>query len=127
MTGDYDDPYLLARSFALAASRAIDVQPVGVVYPNFRDGEGFEREALRDRKSGFIGKIAIHPAQSEIANRAFTPSDDEVAHARRVIDVFAQNPGMGTIGMDGMMLDMPHLKQARNTVALAEEIAKRGT
>ena len=125
VSGDYDDPYLLARSFALAASRAIDVQPVGVVYPNFRDSEGFEREALRDRKSGFIGKIAIHPAQCEIANRAFTPSDDEVAHARRVIDVFAQNPGMGTVGMDGMMLDMPHLKQARNTVALAEEIAKR--
>ena len=125
VSGDYDDPYLLARSFALAASRAIDVQPVGVVYPNFRDSEGFEREALRDRKSGFIGKIAIHPAQCEIANRAFTPSDEEVAHARRVIDVFAQNPGMGTVGMDGMMLDMPHLKQARNTVALAEEIAKR--
>jgi citrate lyase subunit beta/citryl-CoA lyase len=126
VTGDYDDPYLLARSFCLAAARAIDAQPVGVVYPNFRDPEGFEKEALRDRKSGFIGKIAIHPAQCEIANRAFTPSDDEVAHARRVIDVFAQNPGVGTIGMDGMMLDMPHLKQAQNTVALAEEIAKRG-
>ena len=125
VSGDYDDPYLLARSFALAASRAIDVQPVGVVYPNFRDSEGFEREALRDRRSGFIGKIAIHPAQCEIANRAFTPSVDEVAHAERVIDVFAQNPGMGTVGMDGMMLDMPHLKQARNTVALAEEIARR--
>ena len=100
--------------------------PVGVVYPNFRDPEGFEREAPRDRKSGFIGKIAIHPDQCAIANRAFTPSDDDVAHAKRVIEVFAQNPGMGTIGMDGMMLDMPHLKQARNTVALAEAIATRG-
>ncbi len=125
VSGDYDDPYLLARSFTLAAARAIDVQPVGVVYTNFRDSEGFEAECLRDRKSGFIGKVAIHPAQSEIANRAFTPSDDEVAHARRVIEVFADNPGMGTVGLDGMMLDMPHLKQARNTVALAEEIAKR--
>lgn len=125
VSGDYDDPYLLARSFTLAASRAIDVQPVGVVYPNFRDNEGFEREALRDRKSGFIGKIAIHPAQCEIANRAFTPSIEEVAYAKRVIEVFDANPGVGTIGLDGMMLDMPHLKQARNTVALAEEIAKR--
>jgi len=125
VSGDYDDPYLLARSFALAASRAIDVQPVGVVYPNFRDHDGFEREALRDRKAGFIGKILIHPDQSAIANQAFTPSEDEIAHARRVIDVFDQNPGVGTIGMDGMMLDMPHLKQARNTVALATEIAKR--
>jgi citrate lyase subunit beta/citryl-CoA lyase len=125
VSGDYDDPYLLARSFALAASRAIDVQPVGVVYPNFRDGEGFEAECRRDRRSGFIGKIAIHPAQAEIANRAFTPSDDEVAHARRVIQAFDDNPGVGTVGLDGMMLDMPHLKQARNTVALAEEIARR--
>lgn len=126
VSGDYDDPYLLARSFTLAASRAIDAQPVGVVYPNFRDGEGFEREALRDRRSGFIGKIAIHPAQCELANSAFTPSNDEVAHARRVIKAFDDNPGVGTIGLDGMMLDMPHLKQARNTVSLAEEIAKRG-
>lgn len=126
-SGDYDDPYLLARSFTLAASRAIDAQPVGVVYPNFRDSEGFEKEALRDRKSGFIGKIAIHPAQCEIANRAFTPSDEDVAHAKRVIEVFDANPGVGTIGMDGMMLDMPHLKQAHNTVALATEIAKRGS
>ena len=125
VSGDYDDPYLLARSFTLAAARAVDVQPVGVVYPNFRDVEGFESEALRDRKSGFVGKIAIHPAQCEIANRAFTPSPDEVAHARRVIEVFDNNPGVGTIGLDGMMLDMPHLKQARNTVALAAEIASR--
>jgi len=126
VSGDYDDPYLLARSFTLAASRAIDAQPVGVVYPNFRDSEGFEQEALRDLRSGFIGKIAIHPAQCEIANRAFTPSEEEVAHARRVIDVFEKNPGLGTVGLDGKMLDMPHLKQARNTVALAEDIAKRG-
>lgn len=125
-TGGYDDPYLMAKSFTLAAARAIDAQPVGVVYPNFRDTEGFEADCMRDRRAGFVGKIAIHPAQSEIANRAFTPSKEEVDHAKRVIEVFAANPGVGTVGLDGMMLDMPHLKQARNTVALAEEIAKRG-
>ena len=121
-TGDYDDPYLMAKSLCLATARAIDAQPVGVVYVDFRDLEGLEAECLRDRRAGFIGKIAIHPAQSEVINRAFTPSDEEIAHARRVVEVFEQNPGLGTVGLDGKMLDMPHLKQARNVLAMAEQI-----
>jgi len=125
-SGEYDDPYLMAKSFCLAACRAIDVQPVGVVYTNFRDEAGFEADCLRDRRAGFIGKIAIHPAQAPIANRAFTPSADEVAHAQRIVAAFADNPGVGTIGLDGMMIDMPHLKQARNLLGLAEEIKNRG-
>lgn len=125
-TGEYDDPYLLAKSFCLSTSRAIDVQPVGVVYVDFRDLVGLEKECLRDRMAGFIGKIAIHPAQSEVINKAFTPSEDEIAHAQRVIDVFEQNPGLGTVGLDGKMLDMPHLKQARNVMAMAEQIKGQG-
>ncbi|MDP6690134.1 MAG: CoA ester lyase [Alphaproteobacteria bacterium] len=121
-TGEYDDPYLMAKSLCLSTARAIDVQPVGVVYVDFRDLEGLEKDCLRDRRAGFFGKIAIHPAQSEIINRAFTPSDEEVAHAQRVIDVFEQNPGLGTVGLDGKMLDMPHLKQARNVMAVMEQI-----
>ena len=124
-TGLYDDPYLLAKSFCLAAARAIDVHPVGVVYPNFKDLEGFARDCQRDRKAGFIGKILIHPAQAEIANEAFTPSASEVDHAKKVIEAFAANPGVGVVALDGMMLDMPHLKQAKNTLALAEQIAAR--
>ena len=124
-TGDYDAPYLLAKSMTLAAARAIDAQPVGVVYTNFRDLEGFEHECMRERKSGFVGKIAIHPGQAEIANRSFSPTADEVGHARRVIAAFEANPGVGTIGLDGMMLDMPHLKQAQNTVTLSDAIAAR--
>lgn len=122
VTGDYDDPFLLARTLCLSTSRAIGVQPVGVVYVDFRDLEGLERECLRDSRSGFIGKIAIHPAQTEVINRAFTPTDEEIDHARRVIDLFEKNPGLGTIGMDGKMLDMPHLKQARNVMALYEQL-----
>jgi citrate lyase subunit beta/citryl-CoA lyase len=124
-SGEYDDPYLMAKSFCLAACRAINVQPVGVVYTNFRDDAGFETDCLRDRKAGFIGKIAIHPAQAPIANRAFTPSAAEVAHAQRIIAAFEDNPGVGTVGIDGMMIDMPHLKQARNLLGLAEEINNR--
>lgn len=124
-TGLYDDPYLLAKSFCLAAARAIDVHPIGVVYPNFRDLEGFKTDCLRDRKAGFIGKILIHPAQAEIANTAFTPGTGEVEHARQVVAAFEANPGVGVVSLDGMMLDMPHLKQAKNILALAEQIAAR--
>lgn len=120
-TGDYDTPFQMAKTLCLTTARAIDAQPVGVVYVDFRDLEGLERECQRDRHSGFIGKIAIHPAQSEVINRAFTPSDDEVAHAKRVIAVFEDNPGLGTVGLDGKMLDMPHLKQARNLMALVDQ------
>jgi citrate lyase subunit beta/citryl-CoA lyase len=122
-TGDYDDPYLMAKVQCLAAARAIDAQPVGVVFVNFKDMDGLQAECLRDRQTGYIGKIAIHPAQSEVINQAFSPSDAEVAHARRVVEVFEQNPGLGTVGLDGKMLDMPHLKQAHNTLELACQIA----
>jgi citrate lyase subunit beta/citryl-CoA lyase len=125
-TGEYDDPYLLAKSYCLATARAIDAQPIGVVYVNFRDHDGLAADCLRDRRSGFVGKIAIHPDQVPIINDAFTPSEEEVAYARRVVDVFEQNPGLGTVGLDGKMLDMPHLKQARNVLAMAEQIAARG-
>jgi len=125
-TGDYDDPYLMAKSLCLATSRAINAQPVGVVYVDFRDLEGLEKECLRDRRAGFFGKIAIHPAQSEVINRAFTPSAEDIAHAQRVIDVFEQNPGLGTVGLDGKMLDMPHLKQARNVMSVVAQIEAQG-
>jgi citrate lyase subunit beta/citryl-CoA lyase len=93
---------------------------------NYKDSDGLAEDCLRDRRSGFIGKIAIHPAQAAIINDAFTPSEEEVAHARRVVDVFEQNTGLGVVGLDGKMLDMPHLKQARNVLAMAAEIAARG-
>ena len=124
-TGDYDFPFQHARTMCLATARAIDVQPLGVVYVDFRNLEGLEAECLRDRRSGFIGKVAIHPAQCEIINRAFTPSSDEIDFAKRVVEIFEANPGLGAVGLDGKMLDMPHLKQARNTLALAEQIAAR--
>lgn len=126
VTGGYDDPYLMAKSLCLAAARAIGAQPVGVVHVNFRDLAGLEADCLRDRRAGFVGKIAIHPDQCAVINRAFTPSDEEVAFARRVIDLFEKNPGLGTIGLEGKMLDMPHLKQARNVIVLAEQVKAAG-
>jgi len=119
-TGGYDDPYLLAKSLCLATARAIGAQPVGVVFVNFKDLAALEADCLRDRRAGFVGKIAIHPAQAEVINRAFTPSDEEVAHARRVVELFESNPGLGTVGLDGKMLDRPHYKAAQRVLARAQ-------
>jgi citrate lyase subunit beta/citryl-CoA lyase len=125
-TGEYDAPFQLARTLCLSTARAIGAQPVGVVFTDFRDNDGLRAECLYDLRSGFIGKIAIHPGQTEVINEAFTPSAEDVDYARRVVEVFEQNPGLGTVGMDGKMLDMPHLKQARNVLAMAELARGRG-
>ena len=77
------------------------------------------------RQSGFTGKIAIHPNQAEIINRAFSPSEEEIAWSKRVADVFASNPGLGTVGLDGKMLDMPHLKQALRVLEMAERFSDK--
>lgn len=96
-----------------------------MVFVNYRDLEALKADCERDRQAGFVGKIAIHPAQSDVINAAFTPSDDEVDWARKVVEVFEQNPGLGTVGLDGKMLDMPHLKQARTILEMARMAEER--
>ncbi len=126
-TGDYDYPYLHAKTMCLTTARAINAQPVGVVFVNYRDLEALKADCARDRQSGFLGKIAIHPAQTEIINAAFTPTAEEEDWAQKVVNVFEQNPSLGAVGLEGKMLDMPHLKQARNLLALAEQIRLSGS
>ena len=80
-------------------------------------------ECVRARKEGFTGKMAIHPAQVAVINECFTPGAEEIAHARRVIQAFEDSGGAGTVGLDGRMLDIPHLKQARRLLAALERQA----
>ena len=87
---------------------------------DFRSEVGGERDATRAKRDGFTGMLAIHPAQVEIINRAFTPSAAEVEHARRIVALFDENPDAGTLGMDGKMIDRPHLLQAQQIIELAE-------
>ena len=124
-TGEYDAPFMLARSLALATARAIDAEPIGAVYSNFKDHEGLAQECHRDRRHGFTGKLAIHPDQVPIINEAFTPTEQEVSWAERVVAFFEDNPGTGATSLDGKMLDMPHLKQARNVLTLAKALTQQ--
>ncbi len=122
--GEYDHVFQLARALCLTGAAAADVQPIDTIFGDFSDPAGLEADAKYARRSGFTGKIAIHPNQAEIINQAFSPSEEEIAWSRRVADVFANNPGLGTVGLDGKMLDMPHLKQALQVLALAERFSK---
>ena len=119
--GSYTPPYQLARSLTLFGAHAAGVPAIETVYPDFRNLDGLAAYAARGRRDGFAGMMAIHPAQVPVINAAFTPSDEEVAHARRVVALFAANPGAGTLSLDGRMVDAPHLKAARALLARAGE------
>ena len=117
--GEYAHVYEMARSLCLLASVNAGVMPLETVQPEFRDLEALEQRAKRCRAAGFRGMLAIHPAQIGPINAAFTPSAEEIAHARAVVRAFADNPGAGTIAIDGAMLDRPHLTLAQRLLAEA--------
>ncbi|QIL01434.1 CoA ester lyase [Sphingomonas sinipercae] len=108
--------YRLARSLCLAGAAAAGVQPVDGVFADFRDEAGLRAEAEAARREGFTGKLAIHPAQVDVINAAFTPSADEIAHARAIVAAFDAQPDAGVLSVNGRMLDRPHLVQARRTL-----------
>ncbi|MEE4155197.1 MAG: CoA ester lyase [Erythrobacter sp.] len=118
--GGYAPVYELARSLCLLAAVNARVAAIETVQPEFRDVEALEARARAMRASGFRGMLAIHPAQIAPINAAFTPSAEEIAHAQRVVQAFAENPGAGTIAVDGAMLDRPHLALAERLLAEAE-------
>ena len=121
--GGYEFTFQLARSLCLAGAAAAGVAPIDTVFVDFRDQAGLMREAQAARRAGFVGKLAIHPDQVAPINEAFTLDAAEVAHAERVVAAFAANPGAGVVGIDGRMIDMPHLKQARRILAVRRDPA----
>ncbi|MFN3626851.1 MAG: HpcH/HpaI aldolase/citrate lyase family protein [Parvibaculum sp.] len=117
--GAYTGPYQLARTLTLLGAVAAGVQPVDGIWKDFRDEKGLEAEARIAMRDGFTGKMAIHPAQVAIINEVFTPSEADLAHARAVIAAFDQAGDVGVVALDGVMLDIPHLNQARALLARA--------
>ncbi|MEE4316645.1 MAG: CoA ester lyase [Erythrobacter sp.] len=118
--GEYSHTYEMARSLCLIGSSAAGVAAIETVQPEFRDLETLERRARSVRAQGFRGMLAIHPAQIDPINAAFTPSAEELAHARAVVQAFADHPGAGVVALDGAMLDRPHLALAQRLLAEAD-------
>jgi citrate lyase subunit beta/citryl-CoA lyase len=110
--GVYDDAYRLARSLCLLGAAAAGVIPIDTIYTDFKDEAGLLAECEAARRSGFTAKMAIHPAQIPVINKAFAVSQEDLAWARKVVQAFAENPEAGTIAIDGKMIDKPHLTLA---------------
>jgi citrate lyase subunit beta/citryl-CoA lyase len=121
--GAWLPPYEVARSLLLFAAHAAEVPAIDTVYTDFRDQEGLATYAAVARRDGFSGMLAIHPAQVDVINRAFVPTAAELERARRIVELFAENPDAGTLGMDGAMIDRPHLVQAQRILQLAKRLA----
>ena len=115
--GEWAFTYKLVRSLTLMAARAAGVQAIDTLFVDFRNEAGLLAASRVARAEGFTGRLAIHPAQVAPINEGFMPSEDEIAHARRVVEAFLTSPGVGTVGIDGKMIDRPHLKAAEALLA----------
>jgi citrate lyase subunit beta/citryl-CoA lyase len=113
------EPLLPSLSLCVLAARANGRAILDGVYNDVRDPDGLEAECLQGRRLGFDGKTLVHPGQIEICNRAFSPSDAEVEHAQRVIEVFeeALRSGSGVATLDGRMIENLHVEEARRVLA----------
>ncbi len=116
-TGQFTEPYRIVRSLCLFAAASAGVAPLDTLHADFRDSVGLEADCRAGRRDGFVGRLAIHPDQVAVINAAFTPNEAEIDHARRIVEAFAANPGAGTLGLDGKMIDLPHLKAAQRLLA----------
>jgi citrate lyase subunit beta/citryl-CoA lyase len=115
--GEYELTFAMARSFCLLAAAAAGVPAFDTVDVEFRDAAAVERRARASRRQGFVGKLAIHPAQVAPIHAAFTPTAEEIAWAQRVVAAFREAPGVGALAFEGGMLDRPHLRQAERILA----------
>jgi citrate lyase subunit beta/citryl-CoA lyase len=119
--GGYDFTYELARSLCLVGAAACGVAAIETIHGDFKDEAGLRKRAAAMRRAGYRGMLAIHPAQIEPINEAFSASAEELAAAQEIVDLFAANPGVGTIGHKGAMLDRPHLARAQALLAAARK------
>lgn len=111
--GTWDEPYQLARTLTLIAAGVAGVPAIDTIYADVRNLDGLRAECEAGRRMGFIGRMAIHPAQIAVIEQAYAPTAEECAWAERVIAAFEAQPGAGVIALDGKMVDKPHLVQAR--------------
>ena len=118
--GRWTDTFRYARTQTLLAAHAAAVMAIDTLHADFADAAGLKRVAEEARADGFAGMLAIHPAQVEIINAAFTPSEAEQAEARAIVAAFRDNPGVGALQIDGKMIDMPHYKLALRVLGLGE-------
>jgi citrate lyase subunit beta/citryl-CoA lyase len=120
VTGRWTDTFRFARTQTLLTAHARGIMAIDTLHADFADMAGLKRAAEESRADGFDGMLAIHPAQVEVINQAFSSSEEELAEARAIVAAFKANPGAGTLQIDGRMIDMPHFKLALRVLGLEE-------
>jgi citrate lyase subunit beta/citryl-CoA lyase len=111
--GRWTDAFRMVRAQTLLVAHAAGCWAIDTLHADFRDEAGLALVAAEAAADGFAGMLAIHPAQVPVINRAFAPDEAALAEARTIVAAFAANPGVGTLQIDGKMLDHPHLRAAK--------------
>ncbi len=117
---------LYARSRVVHAAALAGVAAIDMPFLDVRDADGLQREALAARRLGFAGKLVIHPTQVPVVQRAFTPTEQEIEHARRVVEAARTDDSLGVFLLDGKMVDAPVLRAAERTLARSIRPGDRG-
>ena len=117
---------LYPRSVVAVAAKAAGITAIDTPYVNFRDNNGLEQEIKSVLPLGFKAKFAIHPGQLQSINNLFSPSEEAIEYAKKVIEVFeeAERNGSGATSLDGKMIDVPVVKRARNLLELANRMSQ---
>jgi citrate lyase subunit beta/citryl-CoA lyase len=112
-----------ARAKVVVAARAAGVAPIDTVFTDLNDQDGLLADTRLARQLGYSGKLLIHPRQIETVHRAFAPSEEELAYARRVVEGFEATvaKGGGVFALDGKMIDAPIVARAREALAYAKK------
>lgn len=118
--GRYTPPYEMVRALTLFGAHAADVPAIETVFPRIDAPDALADYVARARRDGFTGMMAIHPAQVATINAGFTPTAEELAHARAIVAAFDAHPGAGALRLGGKMIDRPHLKQAQHILNRGE-------
>jgi len=130
--GDGEDPALRQRwlfplSRMVMAAKAWGLQAIDAPYGDFRDEEGLQRSCMLSSSMGYDGKWAIHPAQIEVINRAYTPDEEDVKRARDILRAYetSRDEGSGTLALEGRMIDRASVRLAEQTAAKWDQIRSR--
>ena len=116
--GRYHSPFILARDLCLIGAAAAGVIAIDTIATDINDLDALRAEAIAARQDGFLAKAVIHPKHVDVVNAAFEPTAAERAWAEKIVAAFASNPNLGTLRLDGKMIDKPHLRAARKVLGL---------
>jgi citrate lyase subunit beta / citryl-CoA lyase len=119
-SGAWTDAFRYVRAQTLLTAHARGLPAIDTLYADFADQAGLKAAAEAARADGFAGMLAIHPAQIETINQAFTASEEELANARAIVAAFRAQPDAGALQIDGRMIDRPHLKLAQRVLGIEE-------